>query len=103
MDKKTELELKRAKLEQMRKRREAASSAISPDLIQSPNSTSSSLVVDPEKILIECGITTPVLLSNMSPSSTYADGSTTGSALDQAGNMQHHLAPGSQSKSMLRK
>ena len=111
MDKKTELELKRAKLEQMRRRRNeaAATSAISPEQRASTiggaggnSSSSSSLNVDAEKILIECGITTPVLLSNLSPSSTMAmDGASSG--LDHAGNMQHHLLPGSQSKSMLRK
>jgi hypothetical protein len=63
MDKKAELELKKAKLEQIRKKKAAG-------LNESPNSSQTQFSaeaanLDPEKILIECGITTPVLLSSL--------------------------------------
>ncbi len=50
------------------------------------------LEVNPDKILIECGITTPVLFSNNS----------SGVEPSNDANSQHHSIPG-QSKSMLKK
>ena len=54
------------------------------------SSNQEKLEVNPDKILIECGITTPVLFSNNS------------SAAEPSIDSQHHSIPG-QSKSMLKK
>lgn len=56
--------------------------------------------VDPERILIECGITTPVLLSNTSSPSLTT--SATSLSNDQDSVLQHHVIPG-QSKSLIKK
>lgn len=65
MDKKTELEMKKAKLEQIRQRKAQTSSA-SLTGMANQSTPSETLNVDPDKILIECGITTPVLFSSNS-------------------------------------
>jgi hypothetical protein len=68
MDKKAELELKKAKLEQIRKKKAAGNVNESPNSSQSQFSAEMANL-DPEKLLIECGITTSVLLSSVtSPS-----------------------------------
>lgn len=100
MDKKTELELKKAKLEQMKNERKKKEMAKAADI----NSTSSltgteTLNVDPEKILIECGITTPVLLSNTSSSSLTTSVT---SLNNEESSLQHHSIPG-QSKAIIKK
>ncbi|CAF0703857.1 unnamed protein product [Brachionus calyciflorus] len=84
MDKKTELELKKAKLEQIRKRKAAAN-----DLSATSSTTSvDTSSIDPEKILIQCGITTPVLTNSMTASATSlaSNGDET--------NLQHLMVPG---------
>ncbi len=101
MDKKTELELKKAKLEQMKIERKKKEMAKAVDM----NSTSSingidTMHVDPEKILIECGITTPVLLSNTSSSSLTT--SVTSLNNEDPNSLQHHSIPG-HSKSIVKK
>ena len=81
MDKKTELEMKKAKLAEMRKLRETKMSpqlasqstsnvggeniGLSNQLTTSSSSSiaTTSIDVDPDSILIECGITTPVQTS----------------------------------------
>ena len=100
MDKKTELELKKAKLEQMKNERKKKEMAKAADI----NSTSSltgteTLNVDPEKILIECGITTPVLLSNTSSSSLTTSVT---SLNNEESSLQNHSIPG-QSKAIIKK
>ncbi|RNA37259.1 cytoplasmic dynein 1 intermediate chain 2-like isoform X9 [Brachionus plicatilis] len=86
MDKKTELELKKARLEQIRKRKAAATEFAATSTPSSVNTSS----IDPEKILIECGITTPVL-TNSNPMTNSA------TSINSAGeetNMQHLAVPG---------
>ena len=94
MDKKAELELKKAKLEQIRKKKAAGSfQNESPNTSQNQASMES---VDPEKILIECGITTPVLMSNVASTSSL-------SASEDLGSFQHLSLPGTQTKAMYRR
>lgn len=107
MDRKTELEAKKAKLEQMR--REKAQKMMSAAASPAPQSTTftgiDTLNVDPDKILIECGITTPVLTSNTSLSSLTASATSLNNEENtnttNAPSLQHHHMPG-HSKSLLK-
>lgn len=102
MDKKAELELKKAKLEQMRKKKAATTAAAnessSPNTSQTHVSieTSSTSNIDPDKILIECGITTPVLMSSMPSSSSLM------SSVDDPTSLQHLSIPG-QSRNLFKR
>lgn len=105
MDKKTELELKKAKLEQIRKERtQRAAGAVtgqSTTPVGPNNGQTDTTNVDPDKILIECGITTPVVTSNMSASSLTASSHSIGGSLSDSTNLQHHHVPG-QSKALFK-
>jgi hypothetical protein len=61
------------------------------------------LNVDPDKILIECGITTPVLTSNTSVSSLTASATSLNNEENISNHLQHHSIPGSHSKSLFKK
>lgn len=96
MDRKTELEAKKAKLEQMRKEKaqKMLSAAASPSTTFTGIDTSN---VDPDKILIEVGITTPVLTSNTSLSSLTTSATSLNNEENTNSNvqtMQHHHIPG---------
>jgi hypothetical protein len=87
MDKKAELELKKAKLEQIRKKKAAGNVNESPSSSQSQFSAEVANL-DPDKLLIECGITTSVLLSSVtSPSASSAQ---INSEDPSSPNFQHH-------------
>ena len=107
MDKKTELELKKAKLEQIkneRKKKEMEKvSGTSTTSISGAASPHEPINVDPEKILIECGITTPVLLSNTSSSSLTTSVTSLNNDESNANHLQHHSIPGAHSKQIVKK
>jgi len=96
MDRKTELEAKKAKLEQMRK--EKAQKMMNQAAQSTPSTTFTgidTLNVDPDKILIECGITTPVITSNNSISSLATSAASLNNEENNAvPSLQHHTIPG---------
>jgi hypothetical protein len=59
--------------------------------------------IDPDKILIECGITTPVLTSNTSSLSLITSATSLSNEEPHMSQQQHHQFNGSQTKSIMKK
>jgi hypothetical protein len=99
MDRKRELDLKKAKLEQIKKEKllkSKVTSSPSPLPNQSENETAN---IDAEQILIQLGITTPVLTSSNTNLSSI--GGTTSPQNEL--NDQQHQSNNSQTKSLRKK
>jgi len=98
MDRKNELEEKKKKLAQMRKAKEEQQQHTLRQISSTPSLTNTpeALNVDPDKILLELGITTPVVTSN----TTLNNNSSANDSTMTTPNLQHQFT--GQSKSIIR-